>query len=258
MIDNNTGNNIAFDAIKIGMASRSRSASGPTARSKKPETINYRTLKPERDGLFCERIFGPPRTGSATAASTRRSATRARSATAAAWRSPGPRSAGSAWATSSWPPRLPHLVFQGHPSRMGLLLDISPRILEKVLYFANYIVTDPGGFPLTKNQILSEKEYRDMREKYEDDFQAGMGAEAVKKLLQDVDLEAALRPAPRGAEGRLRPEEGPDRQAPGGGGRLPPLRQQARVDDHRRAARHPAGAAPHGASWTAAGSPPPT
>ena len=80
--------------------------------------------------------------------------------------------------------------FKGIPSRMGLLLDISPRILEKVLYFAAYIVTDPGFTPLTKNQILSEKEYSDMREKYEDDFDAGMGAEAVKKLLQDVDLEA--------------------------------------------------------------------
>ena len=78
--------------------------------------------------------------------------------------------------------------FKGIPSRMGLLLDISPRILEKVLYFANYIVTDPGETPLIRNQILSEKEYRDMREKYEDDFQAGMGAEAVKKLLQDIDL----------------------------------------------------------------------
>ncbi|WP_292919550.1 DNA-directed RNA polymerase subunit beta', partial [Oscillibacter sp. CAG:155] len=83
--------------------------------------------------------------------------------------------------------------FKGIPSRMGLLLDISPRILEKVLYFANYIVTDPGETPLMKNQILSEKEYRDYREKYEDDFQAGMGAEAVKKLLQDVDLESLSR-----------------------------------------------------------------
>ena len=79
--------------------------------------------------------------------------------------------------------------FKGIPSRMGLLLDISPRILEKVLYFASYIVIDPGFTPLSKNQILSEKEYRDMREKYEDDFEAGMGAEAVKKLLQDIDLE---------------------------------------------------------------------
>ena len=79
--------------------------------------------------------------------------------------------------------------FKGIPSRMGLLLDISPRILEKVLYFAAYIVTDPGETPLTKNQILSEKEYRDMREKYEDVFRAGMGAEAVKELLQQIDLE---------------------------------------------------------------------
>ena len=84
--------------------------------------------------------------------------------------------------------------FKGIPSRMGLLLDISPRILEKVLYFASYIVTDPGFSPLAKNQILSEKEYRDMREKYEDDFEAGMGAEAVKKLLQDIDLEELSNP----------------------------------------------------------------
>ena len=79
--------------------------------------------------------------------------------------------------------------FKGIPSRMGLLLDLSPRILEKVLYFASYIVTDPGYAPLTKNQILSEKEYRELREKYEDDFDAGMGAEAVKKLLADINLE---------------------------------------------------------------------
>ena len=91
---------------------------------------------------------------------------------------------------------------------MGLLLDISPRILEKVLYFASYIVTDPGFSPLAKNQILSEKEYRDMREKYEDDFEAGMGAEAVKKLLQDIDLEELsnqLRAELKDASGRRRP-----------------------------------------------------
>ena len=148
--------------------------------------------------------------------------------------------------------------FKGIPSRMGLLLDISPRILEKVLYFAAYIVTDPGDAPLAKNQILSEKEYRDMREKYEDDFEAGMGAEAVKKLLQEIDLEQLSAAAARRAEDGLRPEEGPHRQASGGGGCLPPLRQQARVDDHRRAA----GASPRSCapwcSWTAAASPPPT
>ena len=100
--------------------------------------------------------------------------------------------------------------FKGIPSRMGLLLDISPRILEKVLYFANYIVTDPGETPLIRNQILTEKEYRDMREKYEDDFQAGMGAEAVKKLLADIDLEqlsaqlhAELRNASGQKKGRI-------------------------------------------------------
>ena len=103
MIDNNTGNNIAFDAIKIGMASPEQIRAWSYGEVKKPETINYRTLKPERDGLYCERILDLPRTGSATAASIRRSATRARSATAAASRSPAPKSAASAWATSSWP-----------------------------------------------------------------------------------------------------------------------------------------------------------
>ena len=141
---------------------------------------------------------------------------------------------------------------------MGLLLDISPRILEKVLYFAAYIVTDPGFTPLTKNQILSEKEYNDMREKYEDDFDAGMGAEAVKKLLQDIDLEQLSVSPARRAEDRFRSEEGPYRQASGSRRCLPRLRQQARVDDHRRAARAaPPSCAPW-CSWTAAASPPPT
>ena len=88
-------------------------------------------------------------------------------------------------------PVSPYLVFQRESSRMGLILDISPRMLEKVLYFAMYIVTDPGAArELTKQQFLNEKEYRDMREKYEDDFEAGMGAEAIKKLLEEIDLDA--------------------------------------------------------------------
>ena len=191
MIDNNTGNNIAFDAIKIGMASPEQIRAWSYGEVKKPETINYRTLKPERDGLFCERIFGPTKDWECHCGKYKKIKYKGKICD---------RCGVEVTRSKVRRERMGHIelaapcshiwYFKGIPSRMGLLLDISPRILEKVLYFANYIVTDPGETPLTKNQILSEKEYRDYREKYEDDFQAGMGAEAVKKLLQDVDLEA--------------------------------------------------------------------
>ena len=156
-----------FDAIKISVASPEQIREWSYGEVRKPETINYRTLKPERDGLYCERIFGPTKD----------------------WECHCGKYKNMGHIDLAAP--VSHIwYFKGIPSRMGLILDISPRILEKVLYFVNYIVTDPGFTPLTKNQILTEKEYRDMREKYEDDFDAGMGAEAVKKLLQDIDLEA--------------------------------------------------------------------
>ena len=121
---------------------------------------------------------------------------------------------------------------------MGLLLDISPRVLEKVLYFATYIVTDPGDTPLQKNQILTEKEYRDMREKYEDDFEAGMGAEAVQEAAGRDRPGRALRSSCAvSSKDGLRPEEAAHHQAAGGRGGLPHLRQQARVDDHGRRCR---------------------
>jgi DNA-directed RNA polymerase subunit beta' len=190
MIDNNTGNNIAFDAIKIGMASPEKILEWSHGEVKKPETINYRTLKPERDGLFCERIFGPTKDWECHCGKYKKIRYKGKicdrcgvEVTRAKVRRE--RMGHIALATP-----VSHIwYFKGIPSRMGLLLDISPRILEKVLYFANYIVTDPGETPLARNQILSEKEYRDYREKYENDFDAGMGAEAVKKLLEQVDLE---------------------------------------------------------------------
>ena len=188
---NDSNNNIAFDAIKIGMASPEQILEWSYGEVKKPETINYRTLKPERDGLFCERIFGPTKDWECHCGKYKKIRYKGKicdrcgvEVTRAKVRRE--RMGHIALATP-----VSHIwYFKGIPSRMGLLLDISPRILEKVLYFANYIVTDPGETPLTKNQILSEKEYRDYREKYEEDFQAGMGAEAVKKLLMDVDLDA--------------------------------------------------------------------
>ena len=191
MIDNNTGNNIAFDAIKIGMASPEQILAWSYGEVKKPETINYRTLKPERDGLFCERIFGPTKDWECHCGKYKKIRYKGKICDRCGVEVTRAKVRRERMGHIELAAPVSHIwYFKGIPSRMGLLLDISPRILEKVLYFANYIVTDPGETPLSRNQILSEKEYRDYREKYEDDFQAGMGAEAVKKLLQDVDLEA--------------------------------------------------------------------
>ena len=190
MIDNNTGNNIAFDAIKIGMASPEQIRAWSYGEVKKPETINYRTLKPERDGLFCERIFGPTKDWECHCGKYKKIRYKGKICDRCGVEVTRAKVRRERMGHIELATPVSHIwYFKGIPSRMGLLLDISPRILEKVLYFAAYIVTDPGETPLIKNQILSEKEYRDMREKYEDDFDAGMGAEAVKKLLQQIDLE---------------------------------------------------------------------
>ena len=183
--------NKTFSAIKIGIASPEMIRDWSYGEVKKPETINYRTLKPERDGLFCERIFGPTKDWECHCGKYKKIRFKGKICD---------RCGVEVTKSKVRRERMGHIelaapcshiwYFKGIPSRMGLLLDISPRILEKVLYFASYIVTDPGDAPLSKCQILSEKEYRDMREKYEDDFDAGMGAEAVKKLLADIDLEA--------------------------------------------------------------------
>ncbi|MCI5498392.1 MAG: DNA-directed RNA polymerase subunit beta', partial [Clostridiales bacterium] len=179
-----------FDAIRIGIASPEQIREWSYGEVKKPETINYRTLKPERDGLFCERIFGPTKDWECHCGKYKKIRYKGKICD---------RCGVEVTRANVRRERMGHIelaapvshiwYFKGIPSRMGLLLDLSPRILEKVLYFAAYIVTDPGYAPLTKNQILSEKEYRELREKYEDDFDAGMGAEAVKKLLADINLE---------------------------------------------------------------------
>ena len=183
--------NKTFSAIKIGIASPEMIRDWSYGEVKKPETINYRTLNPERDGLFCEKIFGPTKDCECHCGKYKKIRFKGKICD---------RCGVEVTKSKVRRERMGHIelaapcshiwYFKGIPSRMGLLLDISPRILEKVLYFASYIVTDPGDAPLSKCQILSEKEYRDMREKYEDDFDAGMGAEAVKKLLADIDLEA--------------------------------------------------------------------
>ncbi len=181
---------VEFDAIKIGVASPEMIREWSYGEVKKPETINYRTLKPERDGLYCERIFGPTKDWECHCGKYKKIRYKGKICDRCGVEVTKSKVRRERMGHIELATPVSHIwYFKGIPSRMGLLLDISPRILEKVLYFANYIVTDPGESPLIKNQILSEKEYRDMREKYEDDFQAGMGAEAVKKLLQDIDLE---------------------------------------------------------------------
>ncbi|NCE65723.1 DNA-directed RNA polymerase subunit beta' [Pseudoflavonifractor sp. 524-17] len=179
-----------FDAIQIGIASPEKIREWSYGEVKKPETINYRTLKPERDGLFCERIFGPTKDWECHCGKYKKIRYKGKVCDRCGVEVTRAKVRRERMGHIELATPVSHIwYFKGIPSRMGLLLDISPRILEKVLYFASYIVTDPGFSPLAKNQILSEKEYRDMREKYEDDFEAGMGAEAVKKLLQDIDLE---------------------------------------------------------------------
>ena len=179
-----------FDAIQIGIASPEQIREWSYGEVKKPETINYRTLKPERDGLFCEKIFGPTKDWECHCGKYKKIRFKGKICDRCGVEVTRSKVRRERMGHIELAAPVSHIwYFKGIPSRMGLLLDISPRILEKVLYFAAYIVTDPGFTPLAKNQILNEKEYRDYREKYEDDFQAGMGAEAVKKLLQDVDLE---------------------------------------------------------------------
>ncbi len=184
-------NNQTFDAIKIGIASPEMIREWSYGEVKKPETINYRTLKPERDGLFCEKIFGPTKDWECHCGKYKKIRYKGKICDRCGVEVTKAKVRRERMGHIELAAPVSHIwYFKGIPSRMGTLLDISPRVLEKVLYFASYIVTDPGDAPLIKYQILNEKEYHDMREKYEDDFDAGMGAEAVKKLLEDIDLEA--------------------------------------------------------------------
>ena len=179
-----------FESIKIGLASPEQILEWSHGEVKKPETINYRTLKPERDGLFCERIFGPTKDWECHCGKYKRLRYKGKICDKCGVEVTRSKVRRERMGHIQLAAPVSHIwYFKGIPSRMGLILDISPRRLEEVLYFAKYIVIDPGSTILEKGQLLSEKEYADMREKYEDDFKAGMGAEAVKELLKDLDLE---------------------------------------------------------------------
>ena len=186
-MDNNSTNE--FSSIKIGLASPERIREWSYGEVTKPETINYRTLKPERDGLFCERIFGPMKDWECHCGKYKRVRYKGKVCERCGVEITRAKVRRERMGHIELAAPVSHIwYFKGSPSRLGLVLDISPRYLEKVLYFALYIVTDPGDTPLEKMQILNEKEYAEMRERYEDDFEAGMGAEAIKKLLQDIDV----------------------------------------------------------------------
>jgi DNA-directed RNA polymerase subunit beta' len=179
-----------FDRMRIGLASPEQIRAWSSGEVKKPETINYRTLKPERDGLFCERIFGPTRDWECHCGKYKR--VRYKGIVC-------DRCGVEVTRSKVRRERLGHIelaapvshiwYFKGIPSRMGLLLDVSPRSLEKVLYFVSYIVVDPGDTPLMKKQLLTEAEYREYRDKYGNKFVASMGAEAIKTLLEEIDLD---------------------------------------------------------------------
>ena len=180
-----------FDSIKIGLASPDQIRSWSHGEVLKPETINYRTLKPERDGLFCEKIFGPTKDWECHCGRYKRIRYKGKVCERCGVEVTRAKVRRERMGHIELAAPVSHIwYFKGIPSRIGLMLDISPRLLEQVLYFASYIVVDPGDTPLMKKQILSDKDYRDMREKYEDDFDAGMGAEYIQKLLAEIDLEA--------------------------------------------------------------------
>ena len=195
-----------FDAIQIGIASPEMILNWSYGEVKKPETINYRTLKPERDGLFCERIFGPTKDWECHCGKYKKIRYKGKICDRCGVEVTKSKVRRERMGHIELAAPVSHIwYFKGIPSRMGLILDLTPRMLEKVLYFANYIVIDPGFTPLEKCQILTEREYREMREKYEDDFKAGIGAEAIKELLQQIDcdqLAAQLREELKNANGQ--------------------------------------------------------
>ena len=179
-----------FESIKIGLASPERIREWSRGEVKKPETINYRTLKPEKDGLFCERIFGPQKDWECHCGKYRRVRYKGVVCDRCGVEVTKSKVRRERMGHIELAAPMSHIwYFKGIPSRMGLLLDMSPRSLEKILYFASYVVIDPGETGLNEKQLLTEKEFRSNYEKYGNTFEVGMGAEAVKKLLMRIDLE---------------------------------------------------------------------
>ncbi|MDE6529574.1 MAG: DNA-directed RNA polymerase subunit beta' [Lachnospiraceae bacterium] len=192
-LKNNDYQSIAFDSIKIGLASPETIRKWSHGEVIKPETINYRTLKPEKDGLFCERIFGPSKDWECHCGKFRKIRYKGVICDKCGVEVTKANVRRERMGHIELAAPVSHIwYFKGIPSRMGLILDLTPRVLEKVLYFAAYIVLDPGTTDLEKKQILTEREYQDCLEKYGAQFRVGMGAEAIKELLDDIDLEKEM------------------------------------------------------------------
>ena len=181
---------IEFESIKIGLASPEQIRSWSHGEVTKPETINYRTLKPETSGLFCERIFGPQKDWECHCGKYKRIRYKGKVCERCGVEVTRAKVRRERMGIIELAAPVSHIwYYKTIPSRLGLALALTPRELEQVLYFSQYIVTDPGDTPLEKKQLLNETQYREYREKYENDFEAGMGAEAIKKLLEEIDLE---------------------------------------------------------------------
>ncbi len=186
--------NIEFESIKIGLASPEQIRSWSYGEVTKPETINYRTLKPEQGGLFCEAIFGPQKDWECHCGKYKRIRYKGKVCERCGVEVTRSKVRRERMGSIELAAPVSHIwYYKTIPSRMGLALDISPKALEQVLYFSKYIVTNPGNTPIEKKSLLNEKQYRDMRELYEDDFEAEMGAEAIKKLLCEIDLDATCK-----------------------------------------------------------------
>src|SRR5690554_2449098 len=176
--------------MKIGLASPDKIRSWSRGEVKKPETINYRTLKPEKEGLFCEKIFGPTKDWECHCGKYKRVRYKGVVCDRCGVEVTKAKVRRERMGHIELAAPVSHIwYFKGIPSRMGLILDMSPRSLEKILYFASYVVIDPGDTPLSTKQLLSEKEYREYIEQYNNAFRAGMGAEAVQEILSVIDLE---------------------------------------------------------------------
>ena len=181
---------IEFESIKIGLASPEKIREWSFGEVTKPETINYRTLKPETGGLFCERIFGPQKDWECHCGKYKRIRYKGKVCERCGVEVTRSKVRRERMGIIELAAPVSHIwYYKTIPSRLGLTLDVTPRALEQVLYFSQYIVTDPGDTPLEKKQLLSEAQYKEYRDKYENDFEAGMGAEAIQKLLRDIDLE---------------------------------------------------------------------
>ena len=239
---------LTFDAIKIGLASPDKIMDWSRGEVTKPETINYRTLKPEKDGLFCEKIFGPSKDWECHCGKYKK--IRYKGVVC-------DRCGVEVTKASVRRERMGHIAlaapvshiwyFKGIPSRMGLILDISPRTLERVLYFASYIVLDKGETDMQYKQVLSEAEYQEEKEKWGyGSFRVGMGAEAIQELLQAIDLEKEYTELQAGLDQCHRTETCENRKASGSCRGIPGIRKQAGVDDPDCNSGHPAGSAPYG------------